>query len=272
MPTRSNLLTPSPPIADPSNPETPDIKPLASLFPHAGQPRWVQEDRDLARTDFFKEVSEYCDLTTEVAVWRYTREVHPSFTINHRMDPRPEMEDMFPLRDPLDPRKVHRRYANASGELDGRVAVYAVESLREALRTLMKSCGIPHQDHMELCKQLEADVGVELDRLIKGHRRAPYYEVRKLQVHEVADHEQALIGQYGLFGLPHEHPQRQPVLENGRVLGLFVGALLQNAEEEDAYAQAYPGHSSYTVTFQVKNQSKNKRNRTRLVGVTGLGV
>src|SRR5260370_786372 len=67
---------------------------------------------------------------------------------------------------------------------------------------------------------------------------------------EVAGHEQALVGQYGLFlteaarNLP---PQQRPLLANGRVLGLYPGVPLADQATRQRWERDHPNHPEYSV-------------------------
>jgi hypothetical protein len=65
----------------------------------------------------------------------------------------------------------------------------------------------------------------------------------------VLEHEQVLIGQYGLFVLPAVGKQ-QLTMRNGKILGMYCGALLENAAQSQEYANSHPGAIHYNMDLR----------------------
>jgi hypothetical protein len=187
----------------------------------------------------------------------------------------PRMENMFPLRDPKDPvNRAHPRYAGPNGEVAAAVKVTEVLLARGAFSYLEQISKSDEHHRLprlmrpaltQLKRALQEDVLAEMQRLIEGR---PLETLRcqpaRLAPTELPPHEQILAGQYGLFAL-EAAPEERPTLSNGRILCLYMGALLETEEEMLEYRQRHPGSLGYELDTPRKNSSK-------LVSVAALGA
>lgn len=238
-------------------PVTPAIKVEAP----APKPMEIFEEQliDQSRTGFHRVLSQHCDLTAEEARWTSTLAKNAAYIVNHPMDPIPEMEAAFPLRDPRDPlHRVHPRYADATGQLSSNVRLVGKPAMAVGVRSMLQSMSrdttdarVPKMDRARmsrLCDDLEVDVQAEMKRLIEGRMPdPPRTHARKLTKAELPAHEKEALGnRYGLF-VPELPENQRPTLLNGRVLGVYLGALNEADDELDDYRASHPGSVSYEM-------------------------
>jgi hypothetical protein len=82
-----------------------------------------------------------------------------------------------------------------------------------------------------------------------------------LSAADVQDHEQALIGQYGLFVPRPSDRSEYPTLSNGRILGFYTGALLENERQREQAKATHPDSDHYGMDLTRPAQPK-RRGRT----------
>jgi hypothetical protein len=81
----------------------------------------------------------------------------------------------------------------------------------------------------------------------------PRIQPRILTEEDVLPYEQVLIGQYGLFLTGQAlaaAAEDRPLGSNGRVLGLYPGAVLDEAGAEERWQAGHPDFPSYAVEMQ----------------------
>ncbi|SUA93217.1 hypothetical protein [Pandoraea pulmonicola] len=217
---------------------------------------FVERTLDQSRTAYFRELAQLCDLTGERAAWSSVLEAAPGIVVRHRMDPVPALENAFPLRDPSDPlHRVHPRYADVRGHIAAGVQATEARLGRGYFRYIEALA--KHDEHRRLAPMrrtevtllrdsLQADVLAEMQRLIAGRAQdVPRCRPRRLQANELLAHEQILAGQYGLFAVDALAPEQRPTLSNGKILALYMGALLESDDEMAQYAQTHPDSLAY---------------------------
>ncbi|HET9646199.1 MAG TPA: hypothetical protein VFP68_23235, partial [Burkholderiaceae bacterium] len=160
----------------------------------------------------------------------------------------------FPLRDPADPlRRVHPRYAGSDGKCDPKVQIRDVRlgnGFRSYFRQLAKTddrLRIESGDLSGLIEQLEEDARRELNRLMQERPGLARCQPRLLRKEDVLAHEHVLVGQYGLFV---RRPARQsdlPTLSNGRILGFYMGALVDNDDDLARTESDHPDYALYAI-------------------------
>ncbi|HET9645253.1 MAG TPA: hypothetical protein VFP68_18280, partial [Burkholderiaceae bacterium] len=219
--------------------------------PLAEVPVYVEAEMlDQARTAFYREL-QLCDLSGDIAEWRLHLNRDDATVVRHRPEPMPENDHKFPLRDPADPLgRVHPRYAGLNGNCDPKVQIRDVRignGFRSYFRDFVKTDGRLRIDARELpglIERLEEDARRELDRLIHERPGPVRCQPRVLQKADVMAHEKALVGQYGLFVRRPSPGSELPTLSNGRILGFYMGALLDN---DDAVARTVSVHPDYAL-------------------------
>ncbi|HET9641843.1 MAG TPA: hypothetical protein VFP68_00435 [Burkholderiaceae bacterium] len=222
-------------------------------LPQARGPIYVETDLDQGRTAFYREV-ELCDLCGDLAEWRLHLNPKDATMVRHRPAPISENDHKFPLRDPADPLgRVHPRYAGPDGKCDPKVRIRNVrlaQGFRGYFRQLAKTDARLRVDPGELPSlfgRLEEDARLELDRLIHERSAPARSKPRLLQKTDVMAHEQSLVGQYGLFVPRPSLESELPTFSNGRILGFYMGALVDNDEALARTVSDHPDYEHYAI-------------------------
>ncbi|KQV91585.1 hypothetical protein [Rhizobacter sp. Root1221] len=225
---------------------------------HAPGPRpsvFVETELDQARTAFHRQLGEYCDLTADRAEWHAHLDLNDRVLVRHRMEPRLDHDNKFPLRSPIDPLgRVHDRYAGPDGACHPNVRLEAMalsSGFRSYFRAMAKSDGRLRLDSsslQEAVARLERDAASELMRLVREEpRQQPRLQPRRLEASDVQPHEHALIGQYGLFVPRSPKSEERPTLSNGRILGFYMGALVENDDDLARTEDTHPDYAHYAI-------------------------
>jgi len=247
----------------------------------------VEQEIDQARTAFHEELAELCDLTGDFPHWSSKLAERGVVVVHHRMTPIPANDDKFPLRDPDNPLgRAHPRYAGDDGKCHPNVRLMKVSmggkpeyQYLEALCDHDPRLPLDRSGLRQVVQALTADARREFERLILETKSdAPRCQPRKLQASDVLDHEQALIGQYGLFARRPETLAGYPTLSNGRILGFYMGALLENKRQREQARATHPDTDHYAI--DTGRRPRRQRGRTRwsnssretMVTYTGLGA
>ncbi len=205
---------------------------------------WHERAVDMSRTRFVMQVGEVGDLTDEAVVWSPVFDEGSAVVVHHGMAPWEGADDEFPLRDVRDPHaRVHADYADDEGFVHSSVQVLSVEEgFRHGSLPTVLGPGVP-------VAALREQVRAELWRLIDNSRRgaarqtkAAAVQARELSGAEVADHEQELVGQFGLFAT---QSARRGV--DGHILGIYMGALLRGEDDEALAQAAHRGNEWYLM-------------------------
>ncbi|MBW8833124.1 MAG: hypothetical protein JF606_27830 [Burkholderiales bacterium] len=231
------------------------VEPEPEPEPQAAPEVLVERSLAQDRTAFFTEVSHHCNLTGRTQV---ELSAQPALVLNHRMDPDARLDAVFPLRDPARPlTHVHARYANADGSLSERVGCTEVAldtGIYSYLRTLasQRDGRLPTLGPAQwtaLVRSLERDMMSEIQRLIAGTPAQPPRCVpRRLSEQDLPESERAaLTGHYGLFVNAALEGVQRPLLSNGNVLGVYMGALLETDEDLEQYRQEHPSSVQYEM-------------------------
>lgn len=262
-----------PPALMVSAPDTsePQVK-VEERAPFTAEPRMNPVPLDQARTAYEDELGLRCDLTLGEPKW--LGEGEHVMVMNHRMEPDPKMEAAFPLRDPKNPFfRVHPDYANEAGGVADKVAVEQVSISKTYLNYLEELAkadlherlgGVAPEQIAPLVARIELDVRAEMQRLIRGDEPDPprCFAERYTPEHNLPACEQVFVDQrqFGLFA--HEFaPEERPTLANGKILGLYVGALNRTPTQMREYAQEHPGSSSYEMAVVMATKESSRRGK-----------
>lgn len=219
---------------------------------------WVFEQPDMMTSSLHREIDVVMDITGDKVEWS-SRSGQEVLRFNHPMTYDPAMDHEFPIRSPLDPMgSVHPAYAGSNGQLSPKVRLLSAKlssgaySYLRALSTSQADQRLPpmHRDQLaKLCRSLEEDVAAEMRRLIAGTApQVPRCQPRTLMANDLLPHERMLIGQQGLFALPVANPQDRPIFTNGKILCVYMGALMPTAGPEiEEYRKKYPGSLRYEM-------------------------
>jgi hypothetical protein len=177
----------------------------------------------------------------------------------------PAMDRAFPWRSPRDPmNRVYVPFADANGRVHPRIVARAEEITATMLRhrAILKAMARDPDDHRLPCtvtnKQLEAlwpvlgqSVAAEIRRLTRGQAlKSPPVRIARVERKHVPRHEQALVGQWGLFLAkwpPNRSAGRRPSLLNGRILGVYMGAVLDDPDDLTYWEKTYRRYPAYTL-------------------------
>jgi hypothetical protein len=107
-------------------------------------------------------------------------------------------------------------------------------------------------------KQLEAlwpvlgqSVAAEIRRLTRGEAlKSPPVRIARVESRHVPRHERVLVGQRGLFLAqwpPNRSVGRRPSLLNGRIVGVYLGAVLDDPDDLAYWEQTYPEYPAYAL-------------------------
>lgn len=159
--------------------------------------------------------------------------------------------------------RVYEPFADASGRLHPGVVARADEITATMLRNkaTLKAIARDPDDHRlpdtvtnkqleAVWPVLEASVTAEIRRLTRGQAlKSPPVRIARVEREHVPDHELSLVGQWGLFLAkwpPNRLVHRRPSLLNGQILGVYMGAVLDDPEDllhwEDTYDR-YPAYA-----------------------------
>ncbi|HEX3780378.1 MAG TPA: hypothetical protein VHX38_11970 [Pseudonocardiaceae bacterium] len=194
-----------------------------------------------------------------------------------RLEPMPGMDDAFPWRSPRDPLyRVYEPYAAEDGSVHPEVLrrVDEVSATmvrgRDRLRGIADDPADPRLRRGALATvvpELERNVAAEIQRLIRGDP-LPSPRVRPAVLTEqhfrepVREHERPLIGQWGLF--LHESPQNlsaedRPAVADGRILGVFMGAVLDDQGALETWERTYASFPNYLLEIAVEGRGSTAR-------------
>ncbi|KQV81162.1 hypothetical protein [Rhizobacter sp. Root1221] len=240
--------------AAPASPVSVKAEPAEAAVP-ARAPVYVETALDQARTAFHRELGEICDLTGELAEWQTHFDRNDMAIVRHDMVPMPENDHKFPLRDPADALgRAHPRYADKDGNVHPRVGLRKMQfgsGFRSYFRELVKSkdarLSVDPRRLPEVMTRVEEDAARELQRLIRGEVGPPRCTPRLLRDSDVQPHERMLVGQHGLFVPRPEAAADRPTLSNGRILGFYMGALVENDHELAQTASLHPDYERYAI-------------------------
>jgi hypothetical protein len=246
--------------AAPTGPVPVKAEPAGAAAP-ARAPLYVETALDQARTAFHRDLGQICDLTGEQAEWRTHFDRDDMAIVRHDMQPMPENDHKFPLRDPADALgRVHPRYADEHGNVHPRVRLNKMQvgtGFRSYFRELVKSkdarLRVDPGSLPKLMTKLEEDAARQLQRLISGQVEPPRCTPRVLLDSDVQPHERMLVGQHGLFVTRPEEAADRPTLSNGRILGFYMGALVENDHELAHTVSLHPDYERYAIDAHPRN-------------------
>ncbi|MDR7149975.1 hypothetical protein J2W49_001930 [Hydrogenophaga palleronii] len=255
------------PAGRPVKPEPIDLAPAVRV------PLLVETQLDQARTAFYEEVAQVCDLTGDAPQWASKLAESGGVIVHHRMEPVPGNDDKFPLRDRNNPERAHPRYAGADGKCDPNVKLKKLKVAGQEMHTFLQQLcesdprlQLDPRKLPDVVKALTEDAQREFERLIREQPSAnPRCLPIKLSAAYVQDHEQALIGQYGLFVPRPSDPAESPTLSNGRILGFYMGAVLENERQRQEALATHPDSDHYALDAGRLPQQR-QRGRTNWSG------
>ena len=242
------------------------------------------------------------DLTDEsgsaigMSVWR-VRHTEQTQLFTGKQIYHSALDQMFPIRDPANPARVHPNYADPADptRCAGMVRLESVHFLKSGAKSTKFSTRpiARAMDENTLWKMLKDKFGSDhpyqnrsgfngkkmfLDALLTSCRqeleacitgKQPPPSVHRVQVVEVTaeqcdspDEARALQGQYG--GVLKDYAEdQQPSLRNGRIVCLFAGARLETEEERDAYfaqlGQEVANRAQHDYSARVRKHGTQKK-------------
>ncbi|MET0237152.1 MAG: hypothetical protein ABW224_21055 [Kibdelosporangium sp.] len=185
--------------------------------------------------------------------------------MKHQLVPVPALDRAFPWRCPRDPmNRVYAPFADADGRVHPRVVARAGEITATMLRhrAILKAMVRDPDDHRlpgtVTNRQLEAlwpvlgeSVAAEIRRLTRGRaQRSSPVRIARVRREHVPRHEQTLVGQWGLFLAkwpPDRSVRRRPSLLNGQIIGVYMGAVLDDPDDLAYWEQTYQRYPAYTL-------------------------
>ncbi|WP_408014321.1 OTU domain-containing protein, partial [Saccharopolyspora elongata] len=189
----------------------------------------------------------------------------------HTVTPAAGMDDMFPWRDSADPaRRVFAPYADEHGNVHPLVRKNADQitaRMYAAGRNLLAGIAADANDTrlpnsaMDRLKnrvwpQLEKAVAQEIRRLTLGDPNPSFpVRVRTVEHKHVRPHEHILVGQSGLFLSPSPADMfldEQPSLLNGRILGVYLGAVIRDQHSLDNWRTRYSAFPAYAMNLDAE--------------------
>lgn len=231
--------------------------------PESGRfiPRYVEASLDQARTAFYREIEQRCDLTAGTAQWSSKFSSDDAVIVRHGMEPDPSHDCKFPLRDPLDPvGRAHPRYVGSGGSCAPAVRIQELELGSDYLEYLRQLCefddrlAVKPDELDKIVGRLKRDAAEELGRLIREEPApTPRCRPRRLRREDLLKHESMLIGQHGLFVPSHLPPGERPTLSNGRILGFYMGKLLECSRDVTRAAAEHPHYLRYVLEVTKSN-------------------
>ncbi|MBW8833325.1 MAG: hypothetical protein JF606_28905, partial [Burkholderiales bacterium] len=258
-------------------PQSPALSPVAASGrvklevidrpPTVRVPLLVETPLDQARTAFYEEF-EVCNLTGDAPKWTSTLAKTGGVIVHHRMQPVPGNDDKFPLRDLKNPARAHPRYAGDDGKCHRNVALKKIklDDKEGAHKFLQELCAsdprlpLNRRQLKTALLALAADAKEEFERLIEERPHTnPRCQPRQLSAADVQDHEQVLIGQYGLFAPRPSDPAQYPTLSNGRILGFYMGTVLENEHQRQQALATHPETGLYAI--EANRRPRRRRGR-----------
>jgi hypothetical protein len=265
---RSSMADPSSSAARVQSPfdgrNPPQIKPepapivVPPELQKRGSMTHVETEMDMARTAY---VAQYEVYDVDESRWHTEIAANRQLTIRHPMEPNEALNQQFPLRNPEDPvRQVAPAFSDKDGRLHPKVkmngvsAVFGSREVRGLINSMASSGFNPPEAALRNALEgLEQEVTTELQRLMNNSRAdvdASQFQssllsertfTRQIAPSDVLPHESALVGQYGLFAKDARVP---PTIQNGRILGLYMGSLIDSPATEARAEATYPNHYS----------------------------
>ena len=204
------------------------------------------------------------------------------YTTRKAPAPIDSMNDAFPWRDPTDPvGRVYRRYAGADGQVhpvlrgNAKQITAKMTTGKQLLRKIANSNTDTrmslHSVTNDLWAQLENDVAAEVARLTEGQHRPMPVEAFLMTTADLLPHEQMLNGHFGLRltddvmnTVRAGDRSRLPSAANGRILGLYLGAVLDSREKVEEWSERYEQFPHYAI--------ETRTSTGRLITMTGERV
>jgi hypothetical protein len=194
--------------------------------------------------------------------------------MRHQLIPDSRMDDAFPWRDPDDPvGRVFKPYAGEDGQVHPALREHADRITSEMsvgkklVRQLVSSNDntfLPRGTKTTaLWPVLEDSVAREVRRLVRGeHARLPVVP-SLMTAADLRPHEQMLRGRNGLRLSPEimltarSGDRRDlPSLSNGRILGVYLGAVLDNGTDLENWERTHIHFPSYAMDASTQSGRK----------------
>lgn len=160
--------------------------------------------------------------------------------------------------------RVYEPFADASGQVHPGIVARADEITATMLRhrTILKAMVRDPDDHRlpdsVTNKELEAlwpvlgeAVAAEIRRLTRGEAlKSPPVRIARVERKHVPRHERSLVGQWGLYFAqwpPSRSAGRRPSLLNGHIVGVYMGAVLDDPDDVAYWEQTYERYPAYAL-------------------------
>ncbi|WP_156753020.1 hypothetical protein [Mycobacterium sp. 1245801.1] len=251
-------------------------------------PTWIHTGAHDQTSDAYVQLEPWVyNVETDEWEWRPKRDelgqIH-RLIASSRIDPIEGHDLLFPLRDPEDPlHRVHHIFADHEGNVAPEVGVQKVKLNFDAHEIgLQDTAGPPAKTSNpakpvrknpakqgpkspaeQVMGSLAQEVRADLTRLIENSRAGaqplPSFlsqrtVTRKVTEHDpLPDHEQGLIGQYGLFIRP-ERTIGDVRGVDGHILGFYMGGWLRSRADEQRVEALHPNYRHYLL--EINQRSK----------------
>lgn len=160
--------------------------------------------------------------------------------------------------------RVYEPFADANGKVHPMVIARADEITAKMLRNkaTLKAIARDPDDHRlpdtvtnkqleAVWPVLEASVTTEIKRLTRGQAlKSPPVRIARVEPEHVPEHEKVLVGQWGLFLAkwpPNRLTSRRPSLLNGQILGMYMGAVLDDPDDLYDWENTYERYPAYAL-------------------------
>jgi hypothetical protein len=196
-------------------------------------------------------------------------------SVERRTDviPDPRMNNVLPWRDRHHPAThVYEPYAAEDGSVHPNVLdrVDHITATMSGSKALLRDMASSHNDTrlprthggyrtrdyltQVVWTELEDTVATEIRRMTRGEPLgSPPVRPGRVTADHIRPHERALIGSWGLFltRSPADIPvDERPSLLNGRILGVYLGAVLDTPKAIAEWENAHPSFPSYAMDLE----------------------
>ncbi|MFC5112105.1 hypothetical protein [Kibdelosporangium philippinense] len=199
--------------------------------------------------------------------------------VRERPEPNEYFNNVIPWR-AVNPFNVYDPYATADGRGVHRDVLDRVDEVTAQMfgsKNYLKYIAHNEEDdrlpdtpnsYLEaLWPTLEANVGHEIRRLIRGEAlQRPLVRVDRVPREHLQPGEGALLNQWGLYFAewpPSPDMRSRPSLLNGRILGVYLGAVLDDPNDLKVWEETYVHFPHYAVEMGTNSSLRKAKNRDK---------